>query len=83
MNPSFALARKLVARGHAIHYLGIADIEERVGAEGFEFTRSSTRRFRRGLSRRRQRAPLPDVRTARMRSEPACARRATPSGAAS
>src|SRR5262249_44052551 len=38
MNPSFAFARKLVARGHEVHYLGIADVEARVHAEGFDFT---------------------------------------------
>ena len=48
MNPSFALARKLVARGHAVHYLGIADIEERVVAEGFDFTPVFDAAFPRG-----------------------------------
>ncbi len=38
MNPSFALARKLQARGHEIRYLAIADVEERIRAQGFEVT---------------------------------------------
>jgi zeaxanthin glucosyltransferase len=37
MNASFALARKLQARGHRIFYLTIPDTEDRVRAQGFEW----------------------------------------------
>jgi MGT family glycosyltransferase len=48
MNATFALARKLQTRGHRVHYLCIPDTEERIRAQGFDFTPIFSRVFPRG-----------------------------------
>lgn len=37
--PTFKLAARLAARGHAVRYLGLADAEDFVRRQGFEFSR--------------------------------------------
>ena len=37
--PTFGLAKKLLARGHRIYYLGLADVEDAIRKQGFEFRR--------------------------------------------
>jgi MGT family glycosyltransferase len=48
LNASFALARKLCHRGHHAHYLCIPESEERIRAQGFEFTPLFSRVFPKG-----------------------------------
>ena len=48
MNPTFALARKLLDRGHRVHYLGIPDIAERIRSQGFDFSPVFSRAFPEG-----------------------------------
>src|SRR5215510_2382988 len=48
LNPTFALARKLCARGHRVHYLAIPDTAERIRSQGFDFTPIFSRAFPEG-----------------------------------
>jgi zeaxanthin glucosyltransferase len=48
LNASFALGRALLRRGHRVHILCLPDTEERVRAQGFEFTPIFSRVFPRG-----------------------------------
>jgi zeaxanthin glucosyltransferase len=52
LNATFALARKLHHRGHRIHYLCIPDTEQRIRAQGFEFTPVFSRVFPEGALRK-------------------------------
>jgi zeaxanthin glucosyltransferase len=48
LNASFALARKLSRRGHPVHYLCVPESEERIRAQGFDFTPFFSRVFPKG-----------------------------------
>ena len=48
LNPTFALARKLLNRGHHVHYLCIPDTETRIRSQGFDFTSIFSRAFPEG-----------------------------------
>jgi zeaxanthin glucosyltransferase len=48
LNASFALARKLSRRGHQVHYLCVPENEERIRAQGFDFTPFFSRVFPKG-----------------------------------
>src|SRR6185503_7454180 len=37
--PTFRLAKKLLARGHQIYYIGLAEVEDAIRKQGFEFRR--------------------------------------------
>ena len=49
--PTFSLARRLAERGHAVHYLSLADGEDFIRAHGFAFTPVLERVFPRGSMR--------------------------------
>jgi zeaxanthin glucosyltransferase len=51
LNPTFRLARRLAARGHRVVYLGLADGEDFVRAQGFEFLPILGEVFPRGTMR--------------------------------
>jgi zeaxanthin glucosyltransferase len=51
LNPTFRLARRLAARGHRVVYLGLADGEGFVRAQGFEFIPILEEIFPRGTMR--------------------------------
>ena len=62
-NATFGLARRLRARGHDVIYLSLADVQDHVRAQGFEFipffedvfqTRTSTTLKQTSRSERRQ-----------------------------
>src|SRR5436309_630337 len=38
LNAAFALARRLQLRGHRLHFLCLADTEDRIRSQGFDFT---------------------------------------------
>src|SRR5437867_1693644 len=38
LNSSFALARKLIRRGHSVRFLCVPDVEDRIRSQGFEFS---------------------------------------------
>ena len=48
MNATFALARKLQRRGHRVYYATIPDTEERIRAQGFEWTSAFSEVFPKG-----------------------------------
>jgi MGT family glycosyltransferase len=48
MNATFALSRKLLARGHRVVYACIPDVETRIRAQGFEYVPIFERVFPRG-----------------------------------
>jgi zeaxanthin glucosyltransferase len=48
LNTTFALAKKLMARGHRVHYVCIPDTEERIRSQGFDFVPIFSTVFPRG-----------------------------------